>query len=213
MLSRLRRQLTYANVVSTLCLFMLLGGSAYAAAKIGSAQIKNNSIQSKDVKNKSLQSKDFEPGELPSGARGPAGVGGSAGPQGPSGGQGPAGDPGRSALTPLRSGETVRGVTGFSGVGGNFASAYESLPVPAPTPLDNAHVNVDGPDDAGDVCKGSSAAPTAPAGYVCVYPSFTASTIAGLAGYGETAYGFSIFAYVNGSSGGGVSATWAYTAP
>lgn len=33
MLSRLRSKLTYANVVSTLCLFLLLGGSTAWAAK------------------------------------------------------------------------------------------------------------------------------------------------------------------------------------
>ena len=79
MLSRVRSNLSYANVVSTLCLFILLGGSAYAAVKIGSKQIMDNSIKSRDVKNGSLAGKDFKAGSLP------------AGPQGPRGGQGPPG--------------------------------------------------------------------------------------------------------------------------
>jgi hypothetical protein len=92
-LSRLRHHLTYANVVSSLCLFILLGGSAYAATTIGSKQIKNNSIlgkdiknntvAGKDVKNKSLTSSDFKPGSLPAGAAGPQGARGATGPQGP----------------------------------------------------------------------------------------------------------------------------------
>lgn len=40
----LRQHLTYANVVSSLCLFVLLGGSAYAATKINGKDIRNRSI-------------------------------------------------------------------------------------------------------------------------------------------------------------------------
>src|SRR5215208_5707818 len=50
MFAGLRSHLTYANVVSTLCLFILLGGSAYAAATIGSAEIKDNSVKGVDVR-------------------------------------------------------------------------------------------------------------------------------------------------------------------
>jgi hypothetical protein len=53
----MKPKLTYANVVSTLCLFLLLGGSAaYAATKlaknsVGTKQIKNNSITAAKIKN------------------------------------------------------------------------------------------------------------------------------------------------------------------
>lgn len=97
--SHLRRHLTYANVVSSLCLFVLLGGSAYAAAKVGSAQIKNDSIRStdirngtiagKDVKNSSLTKGDFKLGSLPAGPPGATG---------PTGATGPAGSPAASFL-------------------------------------------------------------------------------------------------------------------
>ncbi len=40
----LRRRPTPAMVVSLIALFVALGGTGYAAATIGSAQIKNNSI-------------------------------------------------------------------------------------------------------------------------------------------------------------------------
>ena len=42
----IRRHLTYANVVSTLCLFILLGGTAWAVAanSIGTAQLKNGAV-------------------------------------------------------------------------------------------------------------------------------------------------------------------------
>jgi hypothetical protein len=43
---RLRPRLTYANVVSTLCLFILLGGTAWAVAanSVGTAQLKNGAV-------------------------------------------------------------------------------------------------------------------------------------------------------------------------
>jgi hypothetical protein len=75
-------RITYANVVATLALFVALGGSSYAAVKIGSTQIKDNSIKSKDVKNRSLLSRDFKSGQLPKGSKGSQGPTGPQGPQG-----------------------------------------------------------------------------------------------------------------------------------
>ena len=54
MRGRIADHLTYANIGVTLCLFVLLGGGAYAAAKlskdsVGSKQVRNNSIKGADV--------------------------------------------------------------------------------------------------------------------------------------------------------------------
>ena len=56
----IRRHLSYANVGVTVCLFLILaGGIAYATGKIGSHEIKNNSIKSVDLKNrKAVRGKD-----------------------------------------------------------------------------------------------------------------------------------------------------------
>jgi hypothetical protein len=57
MKKRLRSKLTYANVVSSLCLFLLLGGgAAFAAGKlaknsVGSKQLKKNSVSTVKIKN------------------------------------------------------------------------------------------------------------------------------------------------------------------
>jgi hypothetical protein len=51
-------------IVACAALFVALGGVGYAAATIGSAQIKNNSIQGKDVKNSSLTGKDVKNSSL-----------------------------------------------------------------------------------------------------------------------------------------------------
>lgn len=86
-MQRLTARLTYANVVSSLCLFILLGGGAYAATQlprgsVGSAQLKRNAVSTSKVKNRSLLARDFRRGQLP---RGPRGATGSAGPPGPRG--------------------------------------------------------------------------------------------------------------------------------
>jgi hypothetical protein len=55
-----RRLLTYSNVASTLALVVALGGgSAYAAARIGSAGIIDNSIQSRDLRDGDVRGRDL----------------------------------------------------------------------------------------------------------------------------------------------------------
>jgi hypothetical protein len=60
MLSGLRPRLRYANVVSTACLFIVLGGTSYAVAtgSIDSREIKNNTVRSRDIRNNDVASKD-----------------------------------------------------------------------------------------------------------------------------------------------------------
>ena len=70
MTKRIRRHLTYANVLSTLCLFALLGGGAYAALKlpknsVGSKQIKDGQVRSVDVGDGTLSGEDLAAGLLP----------------------------------------------------------------------------------------------------------------------------------------------------
>ena len=60
MLSKLRQRLTYANVMSTLAVFIALGGSSYAVTHIGSPEIANNSIRGTDIRNRSLTERDLK---------------------------------------------------------------------------------------------------------------------------------------------------------
>jgi hypothetical protein len=60
----MRRHPTYADVVSTLCLVMLLGGTAYAASQITGKDVKNSSLTGKDVKDKSLKGQDVKDGSV-----------------------------------------------------------------------------------------------------------------------------------------------------
>ncbi len=82
---RLRFRPTYSGVIATLCLFLLLGGGAYAALKLP-----KNSVGTKQIKNKAVT-----PAKLSAAARatlrGPVGATGPTGPAGPSGPAIPAG--------------------------------------------------------------------------------------------------------------------------
>jgi hypothetical protein len=49
-----------ALVIALIALFVALGGGAYAALRIGSKQIANNSVRSKDVRNRSLAGRDIK---------------------------------------------------------------------------------------------------------------------------------------------------------
>ena len=104
----MRRHLSFANVVSTMALFIDLGGGAYAAVKlprnsVGEAQIKAGAVRSGEVKDGTLRAKDFKRGDLPPGAAGrpgatgPTGSSGLAGVAGPGGAVGPSGPRGPSA--------------------------------------------------------------------------------------------------------------------
>jgi hypothetical protein len=85
----LRDKLTYANVISTLCLFMLLGGGAYAATQlpknsVGAKQIKNNAITGKKIKKGTIDTSKLTPATVTAlkGTKGDAGPAGVQGPQG-----------------------------------------------------------------------------------------------------------------------------------
>jgi hypothetical protein len=110
----MRRHLTYANVVSTLCLFIVLGGSAYAAKQIvlprnsvGAKQIRKHAITKAKLAPKLVTSLKGRRG--PRGLQGLAGTDGQRGPQGDVGVAGPtfgdvaiaSGGPGQHACTNL----------------------------------------------------------------------------------------------------------------
>ncbi len=49
---RIRRHLSYANVVATLALLLALGGGAYAIERVNSREIVNDTIKSVDLKDR-----------------------------------------------------------------------------------------------------------------------------------------------------------------
>ena len=64
-MERLRRKLTYANVVSTIALILAVGGGAvFAANKIGANGIRKNAIHSFHIKNKQVKRQDIAGGSI-----------------------------------------------------------------------------------------------------------------------------------------------------
>ena len=120
MLGKLRPHLAYANVISTLCLFIVLGGSSYAASQLSKGSVKTkhiaqNAVTTKKVRDASLLAQDFAPNQLPQGPEGDKGPRGGTGPQGPKGDTGPQGIPGPVDTSALqtkvaRSGDTLAGM-------------------------------------------------------------------------------------------------------
>lgn len=62
--SRLRRQLTYANVIASVAVFLALGGVGYAATKINGSRIVKHSIGAGKLKNHTLGSKQVKADSL-----------------------------------------------------------------------------------------------------------------------------------------------------
>ena len=88
---------SHSTAVAYLALFIALGGTAYAATKIGSKEIKDNSIQSRDIKNRAIALTDIST-KARSSLKGQRGAPGAAGAPGAPGGQGPAGPAGPSGV-------------------------------------------------------------------------------------------------------------------
>src|SRR5215204_6488270 len=76
----LRKRLSYANVTSTACLFIVLGGSAYATVSVTGKDVRNGSITGADIRDHSLGARELRRGALL---------------VGPTGAPGRPGDPGR----------------------------------------------------------------------------------------------------------------------
>jgi Collagen triple helix repeat (20 copies) len=125
---RLLSHLSYANVVSTICLVVVFSGTAYAATtlpnnSVGSAQLKANAVTSDKVRNGALLRKDFKAGQLVAGPRGSTGATGASGARGPAGPPGPQGSIGSTGAT---------GPPGAQGSAGGFDLAKISY-VTGPT--------------------------------------------------------------------------------
>jgi hypothetical protein len=61
---KLHHRLTYANVMSTLAVFIALGGSSYAALEISGSSIKNRSIPAKKLKRNSITGREVRESRL-----------------------------------------------------------------------------------------------------------------------------------------------------
>lgn len=117
MLSRLRRRLTYANVVATLALVFAMSGGAYAAGRYlitTTGQIKPTVLAQLNGRR---------------GRQGKAGKQGAAGPAGVKGETGPAGLKGETGSTGAKGQTGATGDTGETGPAGPEGKAGESVKI------------------------------------------------------------------------------------
>jgi hypothetical protein len=93
--NRIRGKLTYSNVISTLCLFLLLGGgTAFAASQLGKESVGARQLKKEAVTPTKLSKAAFGALLGPTGPRGETGAAGPTGATGPAGLQGLKGDTG-----------------------------------------------------------------------------------------------------------------------
>jgi hypothetical protein len=208
------RHLNYANVASTLALFLVLGGTAAAANKY----LLTTKKQISPTLLKSLH------GSV--GARGLQGLQGAAGATGSKGDMGAKGDTGdRGVPGPLLqivpSGVTIHGAWGFEGEpSGYYLGAVVSYPLQLPAPPTGAVFSTDGL--AKTHCPGSVSAPAADPGYLCVYRGYDVNALVGYyVGNPETGarsatsvYGFNVEDATTAGTGTAIDeGTYAYQAP
>lgn len=165
---------------------------------------------------------------------GPQGARGDVGPQGAVGPQGPEGPRGVSAFDVLPSGTTIYGVIGgdYDGAANATWGMTDSLHGVPPGVLSNEAVIIQNNSAVNSQCSGSclsveevqfsilcggnSDAPSAPPGYVCIYPTIATNARgirATVVPNGGGRFGF----FVRWTAGGAGDTTfrgvWAYTAP
>jgi hypothetical protein len=113
MKQRIRSHLTYANVVATLCLFLLVGGGAAFAAtqlpksSVGTRQLKKGAVTAAKIARKTRNQLRGNRGPAgPQGPQGKIGKTGKTGAKGATGAQGAQGTPGTGPAFEIFSGTT-----------------------------------------------------------------------------------------------------------
>jgi Collagen triple helix repeat (20 copies) len=146
-MKRLSGKLTYANVISTLCLVLLVGGgTAYAATEMLPA----NSVGTKQIKKESVTPAKLSKASKKAlaGPAGAKGATGATGRQGPKGGNGPAGPQGKEGP---RGTPGLVGVEGPEGPQGPGAVTIDEVSAPA-----TQVIGVFGGVEVSDSCVGGS---------------------------------------------------------
>lgn len=203
---RIRKRLTYANVIATICLLAVAGPSlSWASARLGGADIRDGSLTGKDIRNGSLKAADLSAAT-------------------------------RSALTDTSPWETIpsgRLVTGaFDSVytvrEGNDLHV-ETLQLPARPPqafgLNDVAFAPDSSNATGNedpACTGTFELPTAPAGKICLYlgSELGVANAIGTGAQSATVRALGVFQVMwnddvtkLGGETNGLYGTWAYRAP
>jgi hypothetical protein len=114
----IQSHLNYANVISTLCLFLLLGGGAYAASKLP-----KNSVGTKQIKNGAVTQQKIS-ASAQSALRGLQGPKGDKGEKGETGEKGAPGAPAVDFWAVFEADGTVLRSSGFAGQEAKATGVY-----------------------------------------------------------------------------------------
>jgi hypothetical protein len=199
-----RSKLTYANVMATVAVFLVLaGGSAFAASQM----LPKNSVGPKQLKKGAVT-----PAKLSKAAKSAlAGPRGAIGPVGPTGDRGEKGNTGEAGPFPtaLPNGRTVVGVYDIEGT----ANSVHDLSTGAisyvyPTPgqqVEYLPVGATNPH-----CTGTPATPTAPPGFTCIYETVRNNISSASVNFSNS-NGVGLAASSEATGNYAISGTWAAT--
>jgi hypothetical protein len=175
-ISRVHQKLGTAGfIISIIALVAALGGGAYAASGglTGKQKKEVEKIAKKYAGKPGANGATGPVGAAgPAGPKGDAGAAGAGGKQGPEGKQGEEGEPGSpwTAGGTLPTNATETGTWSASGLEGAEVWVPISFSIPLAQVLTEAKTHLV-PAGGEGVCNGTSAAPKAPAGELCVYQS------------------------------------------
>ncbi len=207
----IRTRLTYANVMSSIAVFLVLGGAAFAATQlpknsVGTKQLKKNAVNSAKVKNNSLTGADIKLsslGTVPSATNATHATSADSATNASSA---------KAAASPqaLASGQTETGVyytitpdngsTNFFGVQISFTFPLNFTPVKSGAGQNIWYIEIGSTPPS--QCPGTADNPQARPGNVCIYENlYTGSGVRFVDGAEpETKYGLGIAAQANADS-------------
>ena len=212
-----------ATLIACVALFVALGGTGYAAFSlpknsVGSKQLKNNAVTTGKLKNGAVTAGKINA----SGLTVPTALHANSANSATNATNAITATNAATAATVTGQGTLASGKTEIGIVGGVFQNGPTvssplavtvTFPVLAPVALTGSSIEV-APTAS---CTGSTANPTAAAGFVCIYPDImiAASGISGDTGVnGDKKLGFELdWVATSANQESSVRAEWAYTAP
>ena len=228
MVHRVTPRLSYANVMSTLAVFMILGGGAYAATTIpgpsgvinGCYQKNKGTLRVLVGKQKCQKKSELGISWNNKGVPGRAGTPGTAGTTGTAGTNGTNGVNGANFTdtTTLQPGQTESGIySNWGGGTGNYMSDGVNFRIPLASAISNSNVGIiyEGGSGTSD-CPGPG---HATAGHLCIYEtdavngSLSAIEDPASGGLGAGTAGFMTYYTVGGAGAAYAYGSWSVTAP
>jgi hypothetical protein len=212
----LRKRLTYANVMSSIAVFLVVaGGTAFAASQLGKESVGTKQLKKEAVSLAKINAAAKKSLKGATGPQGPAGAAGAKGEKGDKGEKGERGEPG-PAVQVLPSGQTATGVWAVSAANGGLAMTAINFVPKLQQPVLRANEVYETEGHTSVKCPGVGQAQP---GILCVYAGWeNAVTFAGFLTpsktSGEDAETAGVAFYLNSTeSQGNARGTWAYTAP